>query len=196
MKSDGLVLNLFLTEKGEKHNLFKASLFVFISDQKYLACCWKSALHPEIEAHCFGWEAQTRASNFWGVTESHCDRKRAFLERSSYKWLRAPFSFSYLFFLFSSRLSHQHLRQRKEEDSPLMKKARVQGLQEEAWKFFGPEIARQRSRKRRQLEKASKKRRKKQHSCFLLRNCDRYKHFFAFSQCKNRTVTTRVTYAS
>lgn len=77
-----------------------------------------------------------------------------------------------------------------------MKKARVQGLQEEAWKFFGPEIARQRSRKRRQLEKASKKRRKKQHSCFLLRNCDRYKHFFVFSQCKNRTVTTRVTYAS
>lgn len=100
MKSDGLVLNLFLTEKGEKHNLFKASLFVFISDQKYLACCWKSALHPEIEAHCFGWEAQTRASNFWDVTESHCDRKWAFLERSSYKWLRAPFSFSYLFFFF------------------------------------------------------------------------------------------------
>lgn len=88
------------------------------------------------------------------------------------------------FFFFFSRLSHQHMRQRKEQDSPLMKKAQIQGLQKEMWKFLGPEIARQSSRKRRQPEKASEKRRKKQHSCFLLRNCNKYKHFLLFPNAR------------
>jgi len=38
MNWDVLVLNLFLIEKSEKHDLFKAGLFLFFRHQKYFAC--------------------------------------------------------------------------------------------------------------------------------------------------------------